>query len=94
MPVFFLLSFTSAVAHSTPCTQTCFSPTVFVIVFSLILHDVDSMHFVTFFTTCEKSPIKFWFVLATVLAANLIQVVFPQPFVIEHVRTRSLNCET
>jgi len=33
-------------------------------------------------------------VLATGLAANLSQVVFRQPFVIQHVRTRLLNCET
>jgi len=33
------------------------------------------------------------FMLATGLGENLTQVVFRQPFVIQHVRTRSLNCE-
>jgi len=33
------------------------------------------------------------FVLATGLAENLTRVVFRQPFVTEHVRTRSSNCE-
>jgi len=33
-------------------------------------------------------------VLATGLANNLTQVVFRQPFVIQHVRTRLLDCET
>jgi len=37
---------------------------------------------------------KTWFVLATGLAENLTQLVFREPFVIQHVRTRSLNCET
>jgi len=31
---------------------------------------------------------KIWFVLGTGLAENLNQVVFRQPFVIQHVRTR------
>ena len=61
-----------------------------VVVFLLILPEVDSMHFVTFFTTCETSSIKNWIVLATGLVENLTQVVFHQPFVIQHVRTRSL----
>jgi len=33
-------------------------------------------------------------VLAAGLAENLTQVVFRQPFVIQHVRTRLLCCET
>jgi len=33
-------------------------------------------------------------VLAAGLAENLTQVVFRQPFVIQHVRTRLLRCET
>jgi len=35
-----------------------------------------------------------WFVLAAGLAENLTQVVFRQPFVIQHVRARFLSCET
>ena len=38
--------------------------------------------------------LKFVFLLATALGENLTQVVFCQPFVIRHVRTQSLNCET
>jgi len=37
------------------------------------------------------SSIKNLSVLATGLAENLTQVVFPQPSVIQHVRTRSLK---
>jgi len=33
-------------------------------------------------------------VLAAGLAENLTQVVFRQPFVIQHVRTRFLSCDT
>ena len=47
--------------------------------------------FCYFFTTCEMSSIKNLSVLATGLAENLTQVVFPQPSVIQHVRTRSLK---
>ena len=46
-----------------------------------------------FITTCKTSSIKIWFVLAAGLAENLTQVVFRQPFVIQHVRTRLLSCE-
>jgi len=53
----------------------------------LISPDVDLMLFVTFITTCKTSSIKIWFVLAAGLAENLNQVVFRQPFVIQHVRT-------
>jgi len=60
----------------------------------LILHGVDLMLFITFITSCKTSSIKIWFVLATGLVENLTQVVFRQPFVIQHVRTRSLSCET
>jgi len=55
----------------------------FVVVFMLILPDVDIMLFFTFITSCETSSIKIWFVLAAVLAENLTQVVFRQPFVIQ-----------
>jgi len=54
----------------------------------LISPDVDLTIFVTFITTCKTSSIKIWFVLAAGLAENLTQVVFRQPFVIQHVRTR------
>jgi len=60
----------------------------------IILPDVDLTLFITFVTTCKTSSIKIWFVLAAGLAENLIQVVFRQPFVIQHVRTRLLSCET
>jgi len=57
----------------------------------LIPTDVD---FTLFITTCKTSSIKIWFVLAAGQAENLTQVVFRQPFVIQHVRTRLLSCET
>jgi len=59
-----------------------------------ILPDVDLTLFVTFITTCKTSSIKIWFVLPAGLAENLAQVVFHQPFVIQHVRTRLLSCKT
>jgi len=59
----------------------------------LISPDVDLTLFVTFITTCKTSSIKIWFVLAAGPAENLTQVVFRQPFVIQHVRTRLLSCE-
>jgi len=68
-----------------------FFPTVFVVAFILILPDVDLMLFIT---SCKTSSIKVWFVLAAGLAENFTQVVFRQPFVIQHVRTRFLGCET
>jgi len=69
-------------------------PTVFVVVFMLILHDVDLTLFITFSTSCKTPSIKIWFGLPAGLAENLTQVVFRQPFVIQHVRTRLLSCET
>jgi len=63
------------------------------LIFMLISPDVDLTLFVTFITTCKTSSIKFWFVLAAGLADNLTKVVFRQPFVIQHVRTRLLSCE-
>ena len=60
----------------------------------LISPDVDLTLFVTFITTCKTSSIKIRFVLAAGLAENLTQVVFRQPFVIQHVRTRLLSYET
>ena len=59
-----------------------------------ILPDVDLMFFITFITSCNTSSIEIWFVLAAGLAENLTQVVFRQPFMIQHVRTRFLSCET
>jgi len=41
-------------------------------------------HFLTFITSCKMSSIKIWFVLAAGLCENLTQVVFRQPFVIQH----------
>jgi len=93
MPLFSLLS-TSIVTHLTPCTLACFSPLFFVAVFPLILPEVDLTLFITIIISCKMSSIKIWFVLAAGLAENLTQVVFRQPFVIEHVRTRLLSCET
>jgi len=70
-------------------------PIVFVVVFMLILPDVDLMLFVTFIATCKTSSIKISFVLPAGLAENLTQVVFRQPFVIQHVRTRWFqSCKT
>ena len=93
MPLFSLLSFTSTVAQLTPplYIKRAFPP-LCVVPFLLILPGVELMHFFTFFScTCEASSIKNWFVLATGLAENLTQVVFSQPFVIQHVRTRPLT---
>jgi len=56
----------------------------------LISPDVDLTLFVTFITTRKTSYIKICFVLAAGLAENLTQVVFCQPIVIQHVRTRLL----
>jgi len=67
---------------------------LFPTVFMLTSPDVDLTLFVTFITTCKTSSIKIWFVLAAGLAENLTQVVFRQPFVIQHVTTRLLSCET
>jgi len=92
MPLFYLLS-TSIVTHPTPVHRHAF-PTVFVVVFVLILPDVGLMLFTTFITSCKTSSIKIWFVLPAGLVENLTQVVFRQPFVIQHVRTRFLSCET
>jgi len=58
----------------------------------LILPDVDLMLFITVITSCKISSVKTWFVLATGLAENLTQVIFRQPFVIQHVRTRFPSC--
>jgi len=69
-------------------------PTVFVVVFMLISPDVDLTLFITFINTCKTPSIKIWFVLTAGLAENLTQVVFRHPFVIQHVRTRLLSCET
>jgi len=69
-------------------------PTVFVVVFMLISPDVDLTLFITFIITCKTYSIKIWFVLAAGLAENLTQVVFFQPFVIQHFSTRLLSCET
>jgi len=52
------------------------------------------MLLIAFITSCKMSSIKIWFVLAAGLAENLIQVAFCQSFVIQHVRTRLLNCKT
>jgi len=68
-------------------------PTVFV-VFMLILPDVDLMLFITFITSCKTSSIKIWFVLAAGLAEKSSQVVFRQPFVIQHIRRRFPSRET
>jgi len=43
------------------------------------------MLFITFITICKASSIKIWSVLAAGLAENLINLVFRQPFVIQHV---------
>jgi len=59
----------------------------------LISPDVDFTLFIASITTC-KTSIKIWFVLAVGLAEKLTQVVFRQPLVIQHVRTRLLSCET
>jgi len=60
----------------------------------LVSPDVDLALFITFITACKTSSIKIWFVLPAGLAENLTQVVFRQPFVIQHVRTRLLSWKT
>jgi len=54
MPLFSLQS-TSIVTHPIPCTLASFSPLFFVVVFVLILPDVDLMLFITFITSCKTS---------------------------------------
>ena len=83
---FSLLSPTT-VGHPTPVHRYAFLPLFFAVVVFFILPDNDLMLFYYFFTACKTSSIKLWFVLATGLAENLTQVVFHQPFVIQHVRT-------
>jgi len=79
---------------SPPVHWHAFIPEFFV-VFLFILPDFDSILFLLLFLLLVKRlPLKNWFVLATGLAENLTQLVFCQPFVIQHVRTRSLYCET
>ena len=90
----FSLQSTSIVAHPTPVHMHAFPHCFFVVVFMLLLPDVDLMLFITFITSCKTSSIKIWFVLAAELAENLTQVVFRQPFVIQHVIIRFLSCET
>jgi len=58
-------------------------PTVVCCCFYAYLPDVDLMLFITY----KTSSIKIWFVLVAGLAENLSQVVFCQPFAIQHVRT-------
>jgi len=58
------------------------------------LYSFDLTLFITFITACKTSSIKTWFMLATGLADNLTQVVFCQPLMIQHVRTRLLNCKS
>jgi len=60
----------------------------------LISPDVDLTLIISLITTCKTSSFKIWFVLAVGLAENLTEVVFRQPFVNQHVRTRLLSCET
>ena len=95
MPLFSLLS-TSTVAHPTLVHRHAFPPRFFVCFFAYFTwpwFDAFITSLITFFTTCKTSSIKIWFVLATRLA-DKTQVVFRRPFVIQHVRTRLLNCET
>jgi len=94
MPLYSLLS-TSTVAHPTTWYIGMLLPTVFCCFFGYFTWRwFDAFYY--FFTSCKTSSIKIWFVLATGLTDNLwlTQVVFRQPFVIQHVRTRLLNCET
>jgi len=67
---------------------------LFVVVFMLISPDFDLTLFITFVTTWKTFSIKIWFVLTAGLAENLTQVIFRQPFVIQHVTTRLLRCKT
>jgi len=45
------------------------------------------MLFISFIITCKTSSIKIWFLLVVRLAENFTQLVFCQPFVIQHVGT-------
>ena len=90
--IIYLCSCSSHPTYVDMISTHCFCVVV-VVVFLLILPDVDSMHFVTFFTACKTSSNKIWFVLPSGLAENLTQVAFRQPFVIQHVRIRLLSCE-
>jgi len=88
MPLFSLLSFTSTVAHPTPCTvhRHAFPQLLVLLLFCLFYLTLIWCFLLLF--------LCLWNQLATGLAENLTQLVFREPFVIQHVRTRSLNCET
>jgi len=90
-PLFSLLSFTSTVAHPISVHTGMLFTTVFVLLCFSCWFSLRSIR-CYFLLTCETSSIKSSFVLALAsgLAENLTQVVFRQPFVIEHVGTRSL----
>jgi len=80
---FFLITFTPTVAQpARSYINTRFSYFLLLFCF-IILPDVDSMHFDTYFATCETSSIKNLFVLATEVAENVAHIVFRQPFVIQ-----------
>jgi len=78
MPLFSLLS-TSIVTHSTPVHRHAFHHCFFVVVFMLILFDVDLMLFITFITSCKTSSIKIWFVQAAGLAETWPRWSFANP---------------
>jgi len=91
MPLFSLLS-TSIITDPTPVHKHAFPHCCLLLFYAYFTWRWFDA-FITFITSCKTSSIKMWFVLAAGLAENLTQVVFRQPFVIQHVRTRFLNCE-
>jgi len=86
MPLFSLLSIIYLYSYSPHPLYNHIGmlfPTVVCCCFYAYLPDVDLMLFITY----KTSSIKIWFVLVAGLAENLSQVVFCQPFAIQHVRT-------
>ena len=79
----------------TPVHRLAF-PNCFLLLFSCLFHLALSWRFLLllYYCTCKTSSINIWFVLAAGLVENLTQVVLRQSFVIQHVRTWLVSCET
>jgi len=54
LPLFSLYPLPLRLLTTTPVRRHAFLPLFFVVVLFLILSDIDSMHFLTFFNTCER----------------------------------------
>jgi len=95
MPIFSILSLPLQLLTPPPVHRHDFPSLFFVVVFyGYFTWRWFDAFFLTFLQLVKRFQLKNWFVLAIGLTESLTQVVFRQPFVIQHVRTRSLNCET